>query len=304
MKNNKKKIVFTSIILIVLIFIVSYTTLVFFGDEEIQHLDQPLVPELKEDVPGYTSKLKALDALKEEREKQIPSIYSETLLDSAGVYDSALEEKELAWMEDSIYPYELLENIVMDPLNDEISPGQEPQEKDSFFQQEWNTQDFAISHQAFFQAGRPSEGPAGNNAFSTKGVLAVINGDQKVRTNDRLELILKEKFEIGGKVFPKNTPVFGFITLQPNRVQIDITHIQNFPVHLKAFDVQDSNEGIYIKNSFRDEARRKVIGDVVEDINIPGLPQVRGIKNIFRKNNQNIKVTIIDQYKLLLKPEL
>ena len=86
-------------------------------------------------------------------------------------------------------------------------------------------------------------------------------------------------------------------------MHLKITHINSVPVSLKAFDLQDSNEGIYVRNSFRAEAGREVLDDIVQDINIAGLPQIGGVKNIFRKNNRNLKVTILDQYQFILKPE-
>lgn len=300
MKIDKKKIVFASILLIVLIFIVSYSILVFFGEEEIHTLEQPVVPELMEEETTYTSKMKALDALKEERERQIPSVYSEALLDSMGVYDPALEEKEREWVIDSIYQSRFMDDE--SPYTEETFMDEDLPIENSVETHQPSIQDLSVDHNSFFYAGNISEEQPVQTFGQKEGFMAVVNGDQRVRTNDRLELRLKEKTEIGGKVFSKNTPVFGFVTLQPNRVLIKITHIENVPVQLKAFDLQDSNEGIYLRNSFRDEAGRKVLDDVVQDINIAGLPQVSGIKNIFRKNNRNLKVTVIDQYKLLLKP--
>lgn len=300
MKIDKKKIVFASILLIVLIFIVSYSILVSFGEEELQTLEQPVVPELMEEETTYTSKMKALDALKEERERQIPSVYSEALLDSMGVYDPALEEKEREWVIDSIYQSSLIGNE--SPYTQENFMDEDSSVKDTAELQQPGIEDMAVDHNSFFHAGNNSADLPGQTIAHDESFTAVVNGDQTVRTNDRLELRLKEKMEIGGNIFPKNTPVFGFVTLQPNRVQIKITHIENIPVQLKAFDLQDSNEGIYLRNSFRDEAGRKILDDVVQDIKIAGLPQVSGIKSIFRKNNRNLKVKVIDQYQLLLKP--
>lgn len=302
MKIDKKKIVFASILLIVLIFIVSYSILVFFSDDELQTVDQTVVPELKEEETSYSSKMKALDALKEERERQIPSVYSEALLDSMGVYDPSLEEKERERVIDSIYNFGFLNVSDDDSIySQEAIVGEQFRRKDSLVPGVVSIQDLALEHKKFFHSGNITKEPIVEPDTQEKTILAVVSGDQTVRSNDRLELRLTEDITIGGKVFPKNTAVFGFVTLQPNRVQISITHIQNFPVQLKAYDLQDSNEGIYIRNSIRDEAGRRVLGDVIQDINIGGLPQISGIKNIFRKNNRNIKVTVIDQYQLLLK---
>ena len=84
---------------------------------------------------------------------------------------------------------------------------------------------------------------------------------------------------------------------------IHITNINHQEVSLKAFDLQDGNEGIYVENSFQAEASQEVLGDMVDDINIAGVPQVSGVKRIFQRNNRNVKVTITDNYKLILKSQ-
>jgi len=98
--------------------------------------------------------------------------------------------------------------------------------------------------------------------------------------------------------------IFGFVTFKANRVFVNITNINHKLVDLKAFDLLDGNEGIYVRNSFTSDASVEVIGDVVEDINIPGVPQVGGIKQVFRRNNRNVRVTIYNQYQLIIKPSL
>jgi hypothetical protein len=108
---------------------------------------------------------------------------------------------------------------------------------------------------------------------------------------------------IDGILIPKNTPIYGFVSFKPNRTMINIETINHVPVKLKAFDLQDGSEGIYTENSFQSEARQEVVGDMVDDINIAGVPQVNGIKKIFQRNNRTIKVTVTDNYLLILKPQ-
>ena len=114
---------------------------------------------------------------------------------------------------------------------------------------------------------------------------------------------LLQDARINNKMIPKNTLVYGFIKFKPNRAIISIEHINHEPLKLKAHDLQDGSEGIYIENSFRAEAMSQVIGDLVEDINITGVPQVGGIKKIFQRNHRNAKVTVTDGYTLILKPK-
>ena len=103
---------------------------------------------------------------------------------------------------------------------------------------------------------------------------------------------------------PKNTPIFGFISFQPNRALIEIENINHYPTRLKAFDLQDGSEGIYVENNFREEATNEVLDDVVGQVNIPSLPQISGVSRVFRRNNRRVKVTVVNNYKLILKPQL
>src|SRR5690606_8685482 len=107
---------------------------------------------------------------------------------------------------------------------------------------------------------------------------------------------LAKEAQIGNKVVPKNTPIYGFISFQPNRAMIRIENIGHSPIKLKAFDLQDGSEGIYVENSFRAEASGEVVEDIVGDINVVGLPHVStalntgvgGIKKVFQRNNRTV----------------
>jgi hypothetical protein len=302
MKIDKKKIVFASIIVIVLIFIVSYTMLVFMEEEAPAGLEQTLVPELKEEQKEYTSKIDALNDLKEERERTIPSVYSDHLLDSLDAYAPAIEEREREWVVDSIYRYgniDYEQGAFRYQESEDSKDENEIEEVPSPFV--LAEKDLSAGHATFFISGVSSE--ANENRNIAYEFPAEINGSQTVRTGDRLELILTEDAKLKGEIFLKNTLVYGFVDLQHNRLNIKITHIRGKKVQLKAFDLQDSNEGIYVENSLREEAGREVLDDLVQDINIAGLPQVGGVKNIFRKNNKRVKVTVLDQYQLILKAE-
>ena len=306
MKIEKNKIVFGSILLIVLIFIVAYSTLVILGDEDnLETLENPAVPELVEEGETYDSKLDALNDLKEERERQVPSIYSEELLDSLGVYDPLLEEEEKQWAIDSVYangPFDYDEPKYSQPEEEYGYEGSKPDTNSAVAEVESpdlpDRSDFfqAVPVQVTLNKNIPEVG-------KELGFLAEVNGNQKVRANDRLELILMEDVEIKGEHFPKYTRIYGFVSLQPNRLHLKITHVGNIPVKLRAYDLQDGNEGIYIKNTFRAEARTEVIDDIAQDINIAGLPQLNGVTKIFRRNNRNIKVSVLNQYRLILKPQ-
>lgn len=303
MKMDKKKIVFVSIILTVLLFIVSYTMLIFIEEEVPENLQQPLVPELIEEQEVYSSKMDALDAIKEERERSIPNVYSDKYLDSLDAYTPAIED-EREWMMDSIIRFGVVVGPEQNVGYEEEKKTEGPSGTDELSMEPVvPIEDLSAGHAAFFLSSVTSEVLPKQIRDSRQNIRAGVNGTQTLRTGDRLELILMEETEIAGTTFPKNTLLYGFVSLQLNRVHIKITHINNKEVEFKAYDLQDSNEGIYVKNSFKAEAGREVLDDFVQDINIAGLPQIGGIKNIFRKNNRNMKVTILDQYQLILKAE-
>ncbi|MEQ9582810.1 MAG: conjugal transfer protein TraM, partial [Arenibacter sp.] len=88
MKIEKNKIVFGSVILVIVLFIGGYTMMVIGNDENSEEsLEQTEVPQLEEQQNEYKSKLEAVDNIPEERVKNAPSVYDERFLDSTGLYD-------------------------------------------------------------------------------------------------------------------------------------------------------------------------------------------------------------------------
>ena len=201
MKIDKKKVVFGSIVTIVLIFIVSYTMLVLMKDDTPNLLKQTELPELKEVQETYESKLEALNDIEEERERTIPKMYSEALLDSLGIYETDLQEEQRVQIIDSFYRYASASDFENPFLEDTVVPNGLAT-PGPILLAEKTTTDFLPAHEAFFLAG---SGALKNSASITKKlpeILAAINGDQTVRTKDRLELILREPAWIGGVFFP------------------------------------------------------------------------------------------------------
>ncbi|PQV48831.1 uncharacterized protein DUF3714 [Jejuia pallidilutea] len=307
MKIEKNKIVFSAVLACILLFLAGYTMLILSEDEAptIQNNQIPL-PKLEEGQKEYNSKLDALNDLKEVRETNAPSIYNERLLDSTGVYDPDLLDKEKMRLVDSIYNEGRI-SYSYGNSSDSIFQTEPVQiKRDSIveiFKEDIEivVKELELAHQLFF-ASNPLNNDDPKQEQTDSIIYVQVDGTQTVQTNYRLRMRLTEPAKIDNKMFPINTSVYGFVTFKPNRTIINIENINHLPVQLKAFDLQDGSEGVYIENSFRDEARQEVIGDVVDDINIAGVPQVNGVKRIFQRNNKNVKVTITDNYKLVLKP--
>ena len=309
MKVQKNKIVFGSVIAIVFIFIISYSVMIMGDDEnEKDNLEQTLIPDLEENQKEYDSKLEAINDLKEVRENNAPSIYDEKLIDSLGYYDPDLPEREKKRIVDSIYDAGKIQYSEKKYQNfgQKKTEKKKPIEIDSseiLKELKIEAKELGLEHQLFF-AAEPKPNELSIIGNTDPNIYVVVDGDQIVKANTRLRMRLTKAATINGKLMQKNTQVFGFISFQPNRALIEIENIKHHPTKLKAFDLQDGSEGIYVENNFRAEATNEVLDDVIGDINIPTVPQVGGITKVLRRSNRNVKVTVLNNYKLILKPKL
>jgi hypothetical protein len=309
MKIEKNKIVFAAVLAVIFLFLISYSVMVMGDDEsENENLEQTLVPDLEENQKEYNSKLDAINDLKEVRENNAPSIYNEKLIDSLGYYNPDLPELEKERIVDSIYAAGKIKysKSSYQNLGERKTTPKKNQEIDSAEikrEQKIEAKELGLEHQLFFAASpKPNDISIIGNTDVT--IYAVTDGDQVVQANSRLRMRLTNTATINGKVITKNTPVFGFISFQPNRALIEIENIDHHPTKLKAFDVQDGSEGIYVENNFREEVGTEVLNDIMQDINIPSVPQVGGVTKVLRRKNRNVKVTVLNNYKLILKPKL
>ena len=309
MKLEKNKIVFVAVLALIFTFIISYSLLVMGEDDDKnQKLHQTLIPNLDENQKEYDSKLEALNDLKEVRENNAPSIYDEKLIDSLGFYDPNYLEKEKQRIVDSIYAagkIQYSEKKYQNFGKKKVARKQKQHIDSAEIKRDQKIQakEISLEHQLFFAAA-PRPTVTSMAANTDKSIPVVVDGNQIVKVNSRLRMRLSRATIINGKRMPKNTYIFGFISFQSNRVLIKIENINHHPTKLKAFDLQDGSEGIYIENNFRAEASNEVLDDMITDINIPTVPQISGIKKIFQRNNRNVKVTVLNNYKLILKPKL
>ncbi|MCI5057861.1 MAG: conjugative transposon protein TraM [Flavobacteriales bacterium] len=309
MKVEKNKIIFAGVLAIIFLFLISYSVMLMEDEDNGEDtLQQTLVPELEDDQKEYDSKLDAINDLKEVRESTAPSIYDEKLLDSTGLYNPDLPEQKKQRIVDSIYKagkikysekryQHLRQKRVVQQTTPKVDSAEVKRE------QKIEAKELGLEHQLFFAASpKPNEVSIIGNTDET--IYVVVDGDQVVQANTRLRMRLTKSATINGKLMPKNTPVFGFISFQPNRALIEIENIKHHPTKLKAFDLQDGSEGIYVENNFREEVTREVFDDVIGDINIPSVPQVGGLTQVFRRSNRRVKVTVLNNYRLILKPKL
>lgn len=309
MNIEKNKIVFGTILALIVIFIGAYTmTLLHKNDATYIDSNQIPIPKLENETEVYNSKLDAINALKDVRETNAPSIYDESLLDSTGIYDPDLLDKEKMRIVDSIYnqgrinytennyrslkpkSIEIPIKLTIDSVLPEIA-------------QTISEEQLGLEHSLFFAAA-----PVINDTFGDSKnnltIYAAVNGDQIVKTFSRLEMRLTKPAFINNELLPKNTYLYGFVSFKPNRTLIHITNINHKPASLIAYDLQDGNEGIYVVNNFQSEASKAVVDDAIDEINIPSIPSIGVLKKVFQRSNKNVKVTITNNYQLLLKPKV
>lgn len=315
MKIQKGKLVMGGIVLSVVLFIVSYAV-VTFGDKEEASLNtsQIPVPELKGVAQEFNGKLEAIEAIEQQQKFNAPSVYQEHLIDTLGFYHADMDSIVKRRLIDSVYALGEKRNERLKKLNalkqksqrassravatsSKTNPTEENLQK-IVQQQKIAAKERALEHQLFFASNPKEEVVFG----ITDDVIHVrVDGSQVVKKDFRLLMRLTEPAQINGQWFAKNTPVYGFVSFKPNRTMIRIEHIKGNPVRLTAYDIQDGGQGVYIENSFRAEAQQQLLDDVVDDINITGVPQVSGIKQLFRRSNRKVKVRVLDGYRLTLK---
>lgn len=77
-------------------------------------------------------------------------------------------------------------------------------------------------------------------------VRASVHNDHKIFPSDRVELMLNEDFNYGGKIFKRNTILYAKSSFKGNRVLLSVTSIQHEPILLHCVDLQDGGIGMYV----------------------------------------------------------
>lgn len=304
MKPQQNKIVFVLVLIGVVLFIVAYSIFTFGKDKKTElNPNRIPMPDLEENQKVYESKMEALDAIEEERETTAPQIYPDHMVDDKGFFNPDYMEYEKQRIIDSVYSSGNLapHREPVPPLK-ETSPSEpetEPiQIEEPLPDSSVRATELALEQQLFF-----SSQPKVLEEKTNNGILVEVDGKQVLRKNSRIRLRLVEPTTINGHRFPKYTTLFGTVRFRPNRTILNITQIDHVPLQWEAFDLQDGIEGLYLENSLREEAAQEVMDDMVQDINIAGLPQVRGLKSVFQRSQRKQKVTVLDGHRLLLKPK-
>lgn len=304
MKPQKNKIVFALVLVGVVLFIVVYALLTFGKDKKNElKPDRIPMPDLEESQKAYGSKMEALDALKEDRKTTVPPIYPDHMVDDKGYFNPDYMEYEKQRIIDSVYSSGRLTPPWDQRKIGEETPVHKPNSEPTAIEETLSALPFgpaeqAVEHQLFFT----SQPKAPKSKNHTK-ILVEVDGKHILRSNGRIHLRLVEATTINGHYFPKYTVLFGTVRFRPNRTLLHITQIGHFPSPWEAYDIHDGMVGIYVENSLREEASQEVVEDMVQDVNLAGLPQVRGLKSLFQRRQRQQRVTVLDGHRLVLKPK-
>lgn len=310
MKLQKNKIVFVLVLVCVVLFTAIYTVLRFGKDKKVG-LDPERIPmpDLEGKPVEYESKLKAIEAIKEERETNAPELYPDHMVDDKGYFNPDYMEYEKQRIIDSVYNHsermakrtdlQEVKEVQREVVKEKETPGDEMR----MAPEPISIQERSLSHQLFF-ASDPSGTQGMMVSDSGQRILAYVDGDQTIRDGHRLNLRLEQEVQFQGVHVLKYSRVYGFVKIKPNRVMVEIVGLGDLDISLKAFDFQDGREGIYVENHLGGEVMERGVDETIGEVNVPGLPQIRGLKRIFQRRNKAIKVDISDKYQVVLKPVL
>lgn len=133
-------------------------------------------------------------------------------------------------------------------------------------------------------------------------IYAVIKGDHLgLRSKQRVALILKKDALINGRTYRKNTVVYAIATFQANRVILSITNINQVPLNLSAYDAEDGELGLQVRESLLSETTSEMVNDGTDDVELNNIPLANTLKNLIKRKNRVAKIDLLNNQKLILK---
>lgn len=132
-------------------------------------------------------------------------------------------------------------------------------------------------------------------------ISAVVHEEVKVSNGDFIKFRITEAVTINEVLIPKNTFVFGSVSISDKRVYASISTIKDIPIKLEAFALIDTQKGIPATATTGNEASKEA-GDEVLDQTRISIPFVGSIStNILKRKNREIKATLSEGTKITLK---
>lgn len=165
-----------------------------------------------------------------------------------------------------------------------------------------NTQDGSKDSFDDFFSSNKTEVSKSISSQEDNVTYAVIKGDQLgIRNNQRVSLILTKETIINNKIFKKNTIFYAVASFTTNRVILNVSSINQIPVSIKAYDAEDGGLGLQVKQSIMAESSKEIVSDGTDEVDVSGVPLGNTIKKIFKRKQQDIKVDLLNNQRLIIK---
>jgi conjugative transposon TraM protein len=147
-------------------------------------------------------------------------------------------------------------------------------------------------------------------------IQAIVHETQTLVSGSTIKLRLANDIYINGILIPKETFLFGVVSLNGDRLTAKVNNIRYlnylFPVELTVYDL-DGLEGIYIPGSISRTVAKESADRSIQDIGLNSYDPswqmqaagagVEAAKSLFSKKVKLIKVSIIAGYQVLLRDE-
>ena len=308
---EKFKAMETSQKLLVIGVFVSILTLPFYfmsdGEEETTNdFDSLETPENRNEIEDYNSKLEAYDADRGEKENVSLSFNIEDFKDEDAEDEEDLMEREIdSLMNENKRQYSGGANNNTRTQAPRSSGGsRRPSSTKRAVSTSETKENVDSEFESFFSSTPTVANDASDKASQTDAfIYAVIHGDHTIKQGERVKLRLTKKAIIAGMEFTKNSYIYAFPTFGNNRVRLDINSINHVPVSISAYDTEDSAIGLYVKGAkMAGEVADETTKDAVDDVDVGGVPIGSTIKKVFQKKQQQPTVTLLNNTKLILKP--
>lgn len=139
-------------------------------------------------------------------------------------------------------------------------------------------------------------------SFEDLNIYAAIHGNQTIMNTQRVKFRTTKEFTYEGQKYPINTIVYGTAEIRPNRLFIKIIKINQTDLKLDVYDSEDSLEGLYVLTpNLNASLQKELKKEGIEDDDLKSIPFSKSLKNIFEKKVREEKVTLINNYKIIIK---
>ncbi|WP_127023494.1 conjugative transposon protein TraM [Flagellimonas beolgyonensis] len=303
MDNSQKMLVIGAIVCILTLplFLISGDDDNFEGNFESLE-----TPENRNEVEDYNSKLEAYEAARSEKENVSLDFNIDDYKNQDVSEEESLEKEIDSLMNENKRQYSepVGQTRGQTSRSTASSGGHRPSTSKHTIDKTQRKENINSEFESFFTSSPESQNPTTSAASKTDAfIYAVIHGDHTIKQGERVKLRLTKPATIAGMDFPQNSYVYAFPTFQNNRVLLDINSINHVAVSISAYDTEDSAIGLYVKGAkmvgeITDESSK----DAVDDVDVGGVPLGSTIKNVFKKKQETPTVTLLNNTKLILKP--